>query len=99
MKGIGTRIKEGRVAAGLTQECLTEKVGISSAYLSAIECNVKVLLFSSLSLINTVIIANCYLSYPICSITFTTKYDASMRTVFMPLYFLTIESTIFIPKP
>lgn len=41
MKGIGTRIKAGRVAAGLTQERLAEKVGISSTYLSAIECNVK----------------------------------------------------------
>lgn len=41
MKGIGTRIKAGRVAAGLTQESLAEKVGISSTYLSAIECNVK----------------------------------------------------------
>ena len=30
MKGIGTRIKAGRVAAGLTQERLAEKVGISS---------------------------------------------------------------------
>ena len=29
MKGIGTRIKAGRVAAGLTQERLAEKVGIS----------------------------------------------------------------------
>ena len=38
---IGTRIKAGRVAAGLTQERLAEKVGISSTYLSAIECNVK----------------------------------------------------------
>ena len=41
MKGIGTRIKAGRVTAGLTQERLAEKVGISSTYLSAIECNVK----------------------------------------------------------
>ena len=41
MKGIGTRIKAGRVAAGLPQERLAEKVGISSTYLSAIECNVK----------------------------------------------------------
>ena len=41
MKGIGTRIKAGRVAAGLTQERLAAKVGISSTYLSAIECNVK----------------------------------------------------------
>lgn len=41
MKGIGIRIKAGRVAAGLTQERLAEKVGISSTYLSAIECNVK----------------------------------------------------------
>ena len=41
MKGIGTRIKAGRVDAGLTQERLAEKVGISSTYLSAIECNVK----------------------------------------------------------
>ena len=41
MKGIGTRIKAGRVAAGLTQERLAEKGGISSTYLSAIECNVK----------------------------------------------------------
>lgn len=41
MKGIGTRIKAGRDAAGLTQERLAEKVGISSTYLSAIECNVK----------------------------------------------------------
>ena len=41
MKGIGTRIKAGSVAAGLTQERLAEKVGISSTYLSAIECNVK----------------------------------------------------------
>ena len=41
MKGIGTRIKAGRVAAGLTQDRLAEKVGISSTYLSAIECNVK----------------------------------------------------------
>ena len=41
MKGIGSRIKAGRVAAGLTQERLAEKVGISSTYLSAIECNVK----------------------------------------------------------
>ena len=41
MKGIGTRIKAGRVTAGLTQERLAEKVGISSTYLSAIECNEK----------------------------------------------------------
>ena len=41
MKGIGPRIKAGRVAAALTQERLAEKVGISSTYLSAIECNVK----------------------------------------------------------
>lgn len=41
MKGIGTRIKAGRVTAGLTQERPAEKVGISSTYLSAIECNVK----------------------------------------------------------
>ena len=41
MKGIGTRIKAGRVTAGLRQERLAEKVGISSTYLSAIECNVK----------------------------------------------------------
>lgn len=41
MKGIGTRIKAGRVTARLTQERLAEKVGISSTYLSAIECNVK----------------------------------------------------------
>ena len=41
MKGIGTRIKAGRVTAGLTQERLAEKVGISSTYLSAIECNWK----------------------------------------------------------
>ncbi|WP_083262908.1 helix-turn-helix domain-containing protein [Merdimonas faecis] len=41
MEGIGKRIKASRISAGLTQERLAEKVGISSTYLSAIECSVK----------------------------------------------------------
>lgn len=38
---LGTRIKEYRLAAGLTQEKLAEIVDISSTYLSAVERNTK----------------------------------------------------------
>lgn len=41
MKGIGSRIQEYRLAAGMTQEKLSEVVDISSTYLSAIERNTK----------------------------------------------------------
>ena len=41
MKGIGSRIKEYRQAAGLTQEKLAEIVNISSTYQSAVERNTK----------------------------------------------------------
>lgn len=40
-KLVGKRIKEYRIKAGLTQEELAEKVGISPNYLSAIERGVK----------------------------------------------------------
>lgn len=38
---VGKRIKEYRIKAGLTQEALAERVGISPNYLSAIERGVK----------------------------------------------------------
>lgn len=38
---VGKRIKEYRIKAGLTQEELAERVGISPNYLSAIERGVK----------------------------------------------------------
>lgn len=41
MKGVGSRIQEYRIAAGMTQEKLAEIVDISSTYLSAIERNTK----------------------------------------------------------
>ena len=41
MEGIGDRIKEYRLAVGMTQERLAEKVEISSTYLSAVERNTK----------------------------------------------------------
>ena len=42
-KLVGKRIKEYRVKAGLTQEELSERVGISPNYLSAIERGVKLI--------------------------------------------------------
>ena len=41
MKGIGSRIQEYRIEAGMTQEKLAEVVDISSTYLSAVERNTK----------------------------------------------------------
>lgn len=40
-KLVGKRIKEYRIKAGLTQEELAERVGISPNYLSAVERGVK----------------------------------------------------------
>ncbi len=42
-KQVGKRIKEYRIKAGLTQEELAERVGISPNYLSAIERGVKLI--------------------------------------------------------
>ena len=41
MKGLGKRIQKCREEAGLTQEALSERVGISCNYLGAIEREVK----------------------------------------------------------
>lgn len=42
-KLVGKRIKEYRIKAGLTQEELAERVGISPNYLSAVERGVKLI--------------------------------------------------------
>ena len=54
---VGKRIKEYRIKAGLTQEALAERVGISPNYLSAVERGVKLIRLDKLvSIINEI---NC----------------------------------------